>query len=167
MPRVVVMGVAGCGKSTVGQALARELGVDFLDGDDLHPPANVQKMAAGVPLTDGDRGPWLADVARWLGSRERGVIACSALKRAYRDAIRAVVPDAVFVHLSVPLEELVSRVRRRRKAGHFMGVGMLSSQFSDLERLGSDENGITIEVVRLSPSEVCEIAKAWLTLPGR
>ncbi len=161
------MGVAGCGKSTVGVALAHELGVAFQDGDGLHPPTNIEKMAAGVPLTDGDREPWIAEVARWLGSREEGVVACSALKRAYRDAIRDIVPDAVFVHLAAPLDVLTSRLERRRKAGHFMGIGMLSSQFRDLERLGPGEDGITIEVSRLSPREACEVAKAWLTLPGR
>jgi carbohydrate kinase (thermoresistant glucokinase family) len=164
---VVVMGVAGCGKSTVGQALACELGAEFLDGDDLHPPANVQKMAAGVPLTDADREPWLADVARWLGSREGGVVACSALKRAYRDAIRAAVPDAVFVHLAASAEVLAPRLEGRRGERHFMGAEMLPSQFAVLERLGHDEAGITVEVSRLNAREACEVAKAWLTLPGR
>src|SRR5699024_627766 len=99
-PRVVVMGVSSCGKSTVGELLALKLGVPFMDGDDLHPRANIEKMASGVPLTDDDRWPWLTLVGEWLAGRsDGGVIACSALKRSYRDRIRKAAPDTVFLHL--------------------------------------------------------------------
>src|SRR6478609_7103553 len=98
--RIIVMGVSGCGKTTIGDLVARELGVPFLDGDSLHPVENVAKMASGTPLTDDDRWPWLATVGRALADGGGLVLACSALRRSYRDAIRQQAPDTIFLHLN-------------------------------------------------------------------
>ena len=139
------MGVSGAGKSTVGAALAQRLGLNFVDADSLHPETNVAKMAAGTPLTDDDRWPWLALVGHALASAEREglVIACSALRRAYRDAIRAVAPTAQFVHLTVPVSTLAQRVANR--PGHFMPPALLNSQLATLEPLEADEAGVTVD----------------------
>lgn len=148
-PRIVVMGPSGAGKSVVGAALAGRLagrfpGVVFIDSDDLHPAANVEKMRAGIPLGDADRWPWLALVGQALAAESAGrVIACSALRRAYRDAIRAACPDACFVELVVPADELGDRVGDR--PGHFMPAALLASQLDALEPLDDDECGIRIE----------------------
>ena len=146
-PLVVVMGVSGAGKSTVGIALAGLLGVRFVDADALHPPANVAKMAAGTPLTDPDRWPWLDLVGTALAdARDTGlVVACSALKRAYRDRIRVAVPAVQFVHLIVPRPALNDRVAGR--LDHFMPASLLDSQLETLEPLAADERGIAIESV--------------------
>ena len=139
------MGVSGAGKSAVGAALAERLGISFADADSLHPEANVAKMAAGTPLTDDDRWPWLALVGHALASAEREglVIACSALRRAYRDAIRAEAPTAQFVHVSVPVSTLAQRVANR--PGHFMPPPLLNSQLATLEPLEADEAGVTVD----------------------
>lgn len=149
-PRVVVMGPSGAGKSVVGEALARHLaerfpGIDFVDSDDLHPPANVKKMRAGIALEDADRWPWLARVGEALAAAQGTgrVIACSALRRAYRDAIRAACPGATFVELVVPADELGDRVSDR--PGHFMPATLLASQLGALEPLQDDERGVRIE----------------------
>lgn len=137
--RIVVMGPSGSGKTAVGAALAVDLAVEFVDADDLHPPANVAKMSAGIPLDDVDRGPWLDIVARTLAALPGGgVVACSALARRYRDRIRAGVPDAVFVELTVDSEELSRRMRTRE---HFMPAALLDSQLAALEHLEPDEAG--------------------------
>lgn len=146
MSRVaVVMGVAGAGKSTVARSLAERQGWDFAEGDDLHPARNVAKMAAGQPLTDADRQPWLEAVAQWIDKQiaaERdGVIACSALKRGYRDRLRR--PAVVFVYLAVDRDELRRRLERR--TGHFMPASLLDSQLADLEEPGADEHAITVD----------------------
>jgi carbohydrate kinase (thermoresistant glucokinase family) len=143
-PVVVVMGVSGAGKSTVGAALAERLGAAFVDSDSLHPQANVEKMAAGTPLTDEDRWPWLDLVGAELAANHPDgiVVACSALKRAYRDAIRAKAPSAVFVQLDVELPLLQDRVARR--PGHFMPASLLTSQLETLEPLEPDEAGLTV-----------------------
>ncbi len=140
------MGVSGSGKTTVGQLLADRLGVPFEDADSLHSPANVAKMAAGHPLTDADRRPWLAAVGRALAAaRETGmVMACSALKRAYRDAIRADAPTARFLELDGSRETLESRVGHRE--GHFMPASLLDSQLATLEPLQRDEPGERIDI---------------------
>jgi carbohydrate kinase (thermoresistant glucokinase family) len=143
-PVLVVMGVCGAGKSTVGAALAQRMGATFVDSDSLHPQANVEKMAAGNPLTDEDRWPWLGLVGAELTSNHPNgiVVACSALKRAYRDAIRAKAPAATFVQLKVELPLLQSRVAQR--PGHFMPASLLNSQLETLEPLQSDEAGLTV-----------------------
>jgi carbohydrate kinase (thermoresistant glucokinase family) len=125
-------------------------------------------MASGVPLTDDDRWTWLADVGEWLaGHQHGGVIACSALKRAYRDVIRGAVPDAVFVHLTAPEHVLAARVDARLADGqHFMASSMLASQFADLEPLGGDELGTTVEVADRSATRAYTAAKAWIDLWG-
>ena len=144
-PLVVVMGVSGAGKSTVGIALAGLLELQFVDADDLHPPANVAKMAAGTPLTDADRWPWLALVGEALAAAasEGLVIACSALRRSYRDAIRVAAPTARFVHLAVPRPALDARVVNR--PGHFMPASLLDSQLETLEPLEPDEAGFALD----------------------
>ncbi|HEU0257013.1 MAG TPA: gluconokinase [Microbacteriaceae bacterium] len=144
-PLVVVMGVSGSGKSTVGEALAGRLGVRFVDGDDLHPASNVAKMAAGHPLTDDDRWPWLARIGGALAdARETGlVVACSALKKSYRDVILAKEPRSFFVHLAGPRRVLESRLGARH--GHFMPPSLLDSQLATLEPL-RDEPGAAVDI---------------------
>lgn len=145
-PLIVVMGVSGSGKSTVGAALAQRLGVPFEDADDLHPPANIAKMSAGIPLDDDDRRPWLETIGRWLATQdaEGGVISCSALKRSYRDQLRAHAVRAVFVHLH-GTREVIAR-RQAGRPGHFMPASLLDSQFATLEPLADDEAGVVIDV---------------------
>jgi gluconokinase len=145
-PVLVLMGVTGCGKSTVGGVLAGRLGWDMGEGDDLHPAANVAKMAAGHPLTDADRWPWLALVNAWIeehtAAEQPGVITCSALKRSYRDVLRN--DHVVFVHLSGTREQLLARLAARH--GHFMPVSLLDSQLADLEPPGADEQALQIDI---------------------
>lgn len=147
-PLVVVMGVSGSGKTTIGALVAHELDVEFMDGDSLHPIENVRKMASGTPLTDEDRWPWLERVGRELdehGARGLGlVIACSALKRAYRERIRSQVPDVLFLHLDGSLEVLTQRLEGR--SGHFMPRSLLESQLATLEPLQGDENGFRLSI---------------------
>ena len=144
--RIVVMGVSGCGKTTIGDLVARELGVPFLDGDSLHPVENVAKMAAGTPLTDEDRWQWLATVGRELAAAGNGglVLACSALRRSYRDAIRKQASDTVFLHLLGTKEVLGARLEGR--SGHFMPAALLDSQLATLEPLDIDEPGIMVDI---------------------
>lgn len=139
------MGVSGSGKSTVGEYLAAELGVPFADADDLHPAANVAKMAAGHPLTDEDREPWLGLVgAELAAARGTGlVMACSALTRRYRDLIRAEAPETVFAYLHGSRELLAERMGARQ--GHFMPTTLLDSQLATLEEPGDDE-GVTVDI---------------------
>ena len=138
----VVMGVSGCGKSTVGAAFAAAIGGRFVDGDDLHPPENVAKMSAGVPLTDADRWPWLTQVGAALTGNV--VVGCSALKRAYRDRIRAVAGPVRFLHLAGSREVIAARMAAR--PGHFMPLELLDSQFAALEPLAADEDGVTVDI---------------------
>ena len=153
-PRIIVMGVSGCGKTTIGDLVARELGVPFLDGDSLHPVENVAKMAAGTPLTDEDRWPWLAAVGTGLANAGDGglVLACSALRRSYRDAIRAQSPDTVFLHLHGSKEVL--RARTEGRTGHFMPPALLDSQLATLEPLEADEAGIVVDIEAPVPEVV-------------
>lgn len=147
LPKIVVMGVSGCGKSTVGAALAQTLGVRFLDGDDLHAPDCVAKMALGQPLTDADRWPWLARVAQALRAADDGglVVACSALRRAYRDALRADGPaDLRFVHLVG--ERGVVAARLAARGGHFMPPTLLDSQFGALETPTDEPDVATVSI---------------------
>ena len=142
---IVVMGVSGSGKSTVGAALAGRLRVPFEDADDLHPQANIDKMSRGEPLDDHDRYPWLALVGEWLAVHEDGgVMSCSALKRKYRDQIRGLAPNVRFLLLHGTPE--VIRRRQATRPGHFMPASLLSSQFATLELLAPEEDGVTIDV---------------------
>jgi gluconokinase len=142
---VVVMGVSGSGKSTVGAALAQRLAVPFADGDDLHSSGEIAKMSAGVPLGDADRYPWLERIGQWLARHsDGGVISCSALKRRYRDQLRWHRPGVAFLHLTGS-PELIAR-RQAGRVGHFMPPALLQSQFDTLEPLGPDENGVTLDV---------------------
>ena len=141
--RIVVMGVSGCGKSSVGLALAEALGARFIDGDDLHPEANKAKMAAGIPLNDDDRWPWLDLVGEAL-AESNTVVACSALKRVYRERILAAAPGTFFVHLHGTRELLAQRMGAR--PDHFMPVSLLDSQLNTLELLGADEPGLTYNI---------------------
>ncbi|GAB1364917.1 gluconokinase [Rhodobacter sp.] len=141
--RLVVMGVSGCGKSTLGAALAARLGADFIDADTLHPPANLAKMAAGVPLTDADRWPRLEAVAQALSGPAPLVVACSALRRIYRDRLRA-AEGVRFLHLAAPQAVILARMQARRN--HFMPASLLASQYETLEPPGPDE-AITLDAV--------------------
>lgn len=158
----MVMGVSGSGKSTVGELLAQELGATFIDSDSLHPEANVAKMAAGTPLNDDDRKPWLEAIGQKLAQAgdESLVIACSALKKSYRDIIRTADPTARFVHLDGPRELLSERVATRR--AHFMPPSLLQSQLETLERLDSDESGVVLDISE-KPKELARKAAAMLT----
>jgi gluconokinase len=148
---VVVMGVSATGKTTVGRHLAEELGCEFVEGDDLHPRRNIEKMSHGTPLTDEDRWPWLQAIADLVAVRDfegiSTVVTCSALKRSYRDVLRDAAPT-FFVHLDAPFEVLEARMQHRTK--HFMPTALLRSQFETLEPLGPDESGTVVDV---SPSE--------------
>jgi gluconokinase len=142
---IVVMGVSGSGKSTVGSALAQRLRVPFVDADSLHPPANVAKMSAGHPLNDDDRCPWLERVGEWLaGHSDGGVVSCSALKRKYRDQLRRHCSRAEFLHLLGSPEMI--RARLDARSDHFMPAALLRSQFDALESLGADECGVTVDI---------------------
>lgn len=157
------MGVSGNGKTTVGTWLAEELDRVFVEGDDFHPQANIDKMSAGQPLDDDDRRPWLAALAaevRRLHTTEQGsVVACSALKRVYRDWLREGHPDLFFVHLDADYDTLLTRMQRRQ---HFMPPALLRSQFDTLEALGPDERGVVIDV-HAPPDQVVSTALAALT----
>lgn len=159
--RFVIMGVSGCGKTSVGEMLAEQCDLTFVDGDDLHPQANVDRMSQGIPLDDADRQPWLRDVGRTLNAADGSVaIGCSALKRDYRDWIRAEVQGPVhFLHLHAAKEVLEERVSNR--PGHFMPASLLDSQFAALEHLQDDESGQVIEISAPLP-EVVTKAKAYI-----
>ena len=143
---LVIMGVSGSGKTTVGKAVAERLGWVFKEGDELHPPANIAKMSAGVPLTDADRAPWLAAVGRWIdgwiAEGQPGVISCSALKRAYRQTLSEGRPQVRVVYIQVPYAVVAERLAHRK--GHFMPPGLLSSQFAALEEPKPDEGVLTV-----------------------
>jgi carbohydrate kinase (thermoresistant glucokinase family) len=152
---IIVMGVASAGKTTVGQGLADQLGWPFRDADSFHPPANVAKMSAGVPLTDEDRWPWLDAIVAWMNERaaagEHGVATCSALKRAYRDRLRASRAEVRFVHLHGDREVLAARIAARKD--HFMPPSLLDSQLATLETPGADEAVVAVDV-RMRPKEI-------------
>jgi len=144
MALVVVMGVTGSGKSTVGEALAKRMRLPFADADDFHSPENVAKMHAGTPLTDEDRLPWLRAIGEWLSERRDtgAVVTCSALRRAYRDILREKAPDVVFLHLDGEKETVRERVAHR--PGHFMPASLVQLQYDALEPLQADEQGVVI-----------------------
>lgn len=145
MRDLVVMGVSGSGKSTIGAALAQRLRVPFADADDFHAPTNIAKMTAGHPLNDADRLPWLDALGTWLAAHPGGaVISCSALKRSYRDRLRSYCPNVEFLHLHGD-REVIER-RQASRPGHFMPAALLDSQFAALEPLAADERGLLIDV---------------------
>jgi len=165
---VVVMGVSGSGKTTVGEFLARRLGWLFAEGDRLHPPANVEKMRQGIPLTDADRAPWLdrigEELRRWAAEGRSGVLTCSALRRAYRDRIRAARPDVRFVYVRGSEALIEGRVAARHH--EYMPASLLKSQFEALEEPGPDEPVIAVDA-GLSPEDEVAVVVAALGLPGR
>jgi carbohydrate kinase (thermoresistant glucokinase family) len=161
---VLVMGVAGSGKSTVAAAIADLLGLEMIEGDALHPAANIEKMRHGVPLTDEDRQPWLASIAGLLAERHaqgRGtVLACSALRRAYREVVRAAVPaDETFI-VELAADTATLRARMVHRPGHFMPVGLLDSQLATLESIGGDEVGVVIDAAAPLDAVVSEATTA-------
>lgn len=144
-PLLVVMGVSGSGKSTVGAAVAQRLRVPFADADDFHPPANIEKMSAGIPLEDEDRAPWLDAIGEWLAAHPDGaVMSCSALRHRYRDRLRIHAPRVSFLHLAGTPEVIAARMAGR--PGHFMPASLLASQFATLEPLGPEESGLTLDI---------------------
>lgn len=157
--RLCVMGVAGAGKSVVGALLAGALGVAFLEGDDLHPADNVRRMAQGIPLTDDDRRGWLASIAARLAEARRTdtglVVACSALKRAYRDVLRRADPDIRFVHLTGDPALIARRLSQR--VGHYMPATLLDSQLATLEIPAPDEDAWTFDLADAPDSLVSRI----------
>lgn len=162
---VVVMGVSGSGKSTVARSLADRLGWSMAEADEFHPAANIGKMSAGTPLTDADRAPWLAAIRDWITARaaagESTVVTCSALKRAYRDVLRAADARVRFLHLHGAADVIADRMRHR--SGHFMPPALLQSQFDTLEPLGSEEDGAAVDVT-LTPEQIVEEAVTRLDL---
>lgn len=152
---VIVMGVVGAGKTTVGHLLAEQLGWDFADADDFHPASNVEKIRNGIALTDDDRAPWLKSlhvaIARWIAAKHDAVLACSALKRSYRRELE-VGPEVRFVYLKGSASQIAERLRSRQ--GHFAGEQILASQFADLEE---PEGAVTVEISSAPQQIVAEI----------
>ena len=166
MTVLVLMGVSGCGKSTIAALLAGRLGWPFAEGDDLHPPENVAKMRSGHPLSDADRTPWLERIAAWIdaqvGAGHSAIVTCSALKRSYRDLLRR--QQVTFVYLRGDREQIAARLATRQ--GHFMPVGLLDSQFADLEPPAADERALTVDIGP-TPSALADEITSALNLPAR
>jgi gluconokinase len=165
--QLVVMGVSGSGKSTVAALLASRTGYALAEGDDFHPARSIARMAAGRPLDDTLRAPWLASIAAWLAARAAGgecaIVSCSALTRAYRDVLRAAGPDVRMIHLAGPYELVAQRLTARR--GHFMPPALLASQYAALEPLAPDEPGITLNLEAQPARIVEEILHAFPACP--
>lgn len=163
--RLVVMGVAGCGKSSLGQQAAAALGLPLLEGDDFHPEANVAKMRAGVPLSDEDRAVWLDTLAAQLASRPDGVVlTCSSLKRRYRDRLRAAAPGLRFVFLQLSREQARERVAAR--PGHVFPVSLVDSQFEALEDPCAEPGVLALDAMRPLPELVDAVAQWTRTVPA-
>ncbi|WP_406070830.1 gluconokinase [Micromonospora sp. NBC_01638] len=162
---VVVMGVSGVGKTTVARGIRELTGLTFAEADEFHSESNVARMRSGVPLDDEARWPWLRDLAAWMSARNTEgvstVLACSALKRSYRDLLRQGPPDLDFVHLDGPAE--VIRERLSQRAGHYMPASLLDSQVAALEPLGSDESGVVLDL-SLPPDQLVTAAVTRLGL---
>ncbi len=160
-PLLVIMGVSGAGKSTVGRIIADRLGLPFRDADDFHPPANIAKMSRGEPLTDGDRGPWLDAIGAHLAAHRAtgAVVTCSALKRAYRDRLREAAPTLRFVHLHG--DEPLIAARQAARQGHFMPPSLVASQFATLEAPAPEERVIALDV-GAPPDILADLALAAL-----
>jgi len=157
---IVVMGVAGSGKTTIARLLAEDLGWKQTEADDLHSPENVAKMAAGIPLTDGDRAPWLRRICQRIDETEGNqVVTCSALRRSYRDILRTANARVRFLHLHGSPETLASRIGAR--TDHFMPASMLTSQMATLEPLTADEDGVIVDIAG-TPTEI--VTRALLAL---
>ena len=156
--RIVVMGVSGCGKSRVGRLLAQALALPYVEGDELHPARNVARMAAGIALTDADRQGWLQAVAQKLGHAPHGVVvSCSALKRRYRDGLRAAAPDLRLVFLHGDAALLATRMLSR--PGHYMPASLLQSQLATLEPPGPDEAPVTADIARPPAAIVADVVR--------
>ena len=154
--KVIVMGVAGCGKSSVGEAVAKTLGAVYADGDDLHPPSNIAKMSAGTPLNDDDRAPWLDQVGARLKEASGPIlVGCSALKKTYRDRIR-LAADAPVTFLHLAGSRAVIEARMSAREGHFMPVALLDSQFATLEPLQDDELSVIVDIDQTFEAVVAE-----------
>ncbi len=166
-PIILVMGVAGSGKTTIGALLAGRLGCTYAEADDFHPKANIEKMAAGHPLTDADRWPWLEAIARWIDERRASgtsaVVSCSALKRSYRDMLAEGRPEVEIVYLKGDRDLILRRLTARH--GHFMKAEMLDSQFADLEEPGPNEHALVVPIDG-TPDQVVGQIMARLGLPG-
>lgn len=160
---IVMMGICGAGKTTIGRALAERLGIPFTEGDSFHPPENVARMKAGHPLTDADRAPWLKALATaitaWSTAGEEMVMSCSALRRSYRDQFRAAAPDVVFVHLHGAVD--LVRARMATREGHFMPIALIDSQIADLED-PTGEPGVIVVDVAGTPEEIVDRIVAQL-----
>jgi gluconokinase len=157
--RVVVMGVAGCGKSEVGQRLAQLLGVPLIEGDAFHPPANVAKMREGLPLTDADRAGWLALLGAQLAAANTAVLTCSALKQQYRDTLRAAAAGVRFVFLRI--DQTTAQARVAARADHFYPVSLVASQFATLQDPGAEAGVLALDAT-LPPQQLAHTAAAWL-----
>lgn len=157
----VVMGVSGSGKSTIAVLVAKRVGWVFADADSFHPPANIDKMRSGIPLTDADRRPWLLALADWMADQEQEgnstVLACSALRRSYRDLLSGRT-EVDFIHLHGPAELIEARMKAR---DHFMPPSLLTSQFATLEELQEDERGVVLDLA-LTPEQLVDAAVDWL-----
>ena len=160
---LVLMGVAGCGKTTAADDLHRALGLPVAEADEFHPAANVAKMSRGVPLTDEDRWPWLEALRDWMSARAAEgvgtIVTCSALKRSYRDLLASAAGRVFFIHLVARTDELRERMTHRE--GHFMPSSLLPSQLADLEPLADDEDGVTV-VSRATPEQTLDAILAAL-----
>lgn len=166
-PPMIVMGVQGTGKTTIGSALGERLGVTFIDSDDLHPPANKVKMAAGTPLEDEDRVPWLkivgATIVANAAAGRTTIVACSALKRWYRELLRSSVPELQFIHLAGQRDLVASRLATRQH--EFMPTTLLDSQFEVLEPLAPWEAGVVVPVAG-TPAEIVDVVAEYLARPA-